>query len=61
MTNRILFAACASAMLMTSATAQSPVLQDGRIQALFQPGRQDGFCQGSKLPQFLCAGACGRQ
>lgn len=28
---------------MTSATAQSPVLQDGRVQAIFQPGRQDGF------------------
>lgn len=59
MTNRILFAACASAMLMTSATAQSPVLQDGRIQALFQPGRQDGFVRVQSSLNFFVPAPAG--
>jgi hypothetical protein len=52
MTNRILFAACASAMLITSATAQSPVLQDGR-------GRQDGSVKIQSTLNFFVPGPTG--
>ncbi len=59
MTNRILFAACASAMLITSATAQSPVLQDGRVQGVFQPGRQDGFVRVQSSLNFFVPAPAG--
>lgn len=40
MASRILFAACASALLISSATAQSP---EGRVQGIFQSVRQDNL------------------
>lgn len=52
MTNRILFAACASAMLMTSATAQSPLSQDGR-------SRQDGSVRVQSSLSFFVPGPTG--
>ena len=52
MTNRILFAACASAMLITSATAQSPVLQDGR-------SRQEGSVKIQSTLNFFVPGPTG--
>jgi hypothetical protein len=40
MASRILFAACASALLISSATAQSP---EARVQGVLQSARQDGL------------------
>ncbi|MEH2509893.1 hypothetical protein V1291_001247 [Nitrobacteraceae bacterium AZCC 1564] len=52
MTNRILFAACASVMLMTSATAQSPLFPEGR-------SRQDGSVRVQSSLNFFVPGPTG--
>ena len=52
MINRILFAACASVLLITSATAQSPLFQDGR-------SRQDGSVRVQTSLNFSIQGPTG--
>ncbi len=52
MTSRILFAACASVMLMTSATAQAPLFQEGR-------SRQDGSVRVQSSLNFFVPGPTG--
>jgi hypothetical protein len=59
MTSRVLFAAFVGAILATSATAQSPLASEGRVQGIFQSGRQDGFVRVQSSLNFFVPGPTG--